>query len=81
MWCFMCINGERSLWVIWTDLETEFPVIFNLCTSQSLWGRHDPILRTNTGSDTPPDTGSRKKEDFQEKDHGSQNVGQKAGRH
>jgi len=45
------MKGGKNLRTIWTELEVEFPEIFNLCTSQFLW------LHTRTGNEAPPDTG------------------------
>ncbi len=35
-WRFICISGEKNLRTIWTDLENEFPEVFNLCSAQTL---------------------------------------------
>ena len=36
-WKFICIEKEKNLRTIWTELVQEFPEVFNLYSTQSLW--------------------------------------------
>jgi hypothetical protein len=56
-WLFICINGEKSLHTIWTELGKEFSEILNLCTAQTL--KNATMIQEmknplTTGNEAPP---------------------------
>jgi hypothetical protein len=49
-WCFVCINNEKYFRTVWQELDQEFPVVFELCSEQTLWnvGRDTEMRRPLT---------------------------------
>ncbi len=53
-WRFICINNEKNFRTVWTELDQEFPEVFNHCAEQTLWNaaRDSEMQRPLTSVET-----------------------------
>ena len=53
-WRSICVNNEKCFRTVWSELDQEFPEVFNLCAEQTLWNtaRDSELQRPLTRAET-----------------------------